>query len=359
MGIKNLNKFLEKNCKEAFENISIEEFQNDWIAIDISIYMYQHMATALSSICNQTNFLTEELDREKVIKLWISKTIDSLMKWVAYKIKPVIVFDGTPCEEKTKILEGRRKEKESKKEKIQTLTKQLKNDPFLFPHSLLLDLKKEVAGLIEFTPEEKLLYFNVIKSLGFPCLQATYEAEQLCSMLCIEGYVKAVHTKDTDVLVYGCPLMIRKFSDYQITDEDGFTTPTLECVRFKSVLEGLKITQQTFIDLCIVSGCDYNVSLKGLGAGKVYKLFTKYNKIEDIPIDLLQKYGDNYGKKIKDKKIDTECLNYSFCRNQFTTVPSESLTNDDLNLQFNQPNSNYSVYTKFYISSLKLYYQSF
>lgn len=361
MGIKNLNKFLEKNCKNVYENISIDEFAGEWIAIDISIYMYQHMATALSGVCNQTNFLIEDVDRQKVIKMWINKTIESLMKWVAYKIKPVIVFDGAPCEEKTKILEGRRLEKDLKREKIRTLTEQLKKDPIMFPHALLLDLKKAVSSLIEFTPEEKALYFNVIQSLGFPCLQATYEAEQLCSMLCIDGYVKAVHTKDTDVLVYECPLMIRKFSEDVVTDEDGFTTPMLECVRIQHVLDELKIKHSAFVDLCIMSGCDYNVSIKKLGPVASFKLLQKYGNIDKIPSEEYQKYGGNT-KSNKDKVfVDIKTLNHDFCRKQFAKLPAESLVDNEYdisNLKLKMPTNDYIMYTKFYLTNLKLYYQT-
>jgi 5'-3' exonuclease len=356
MGIKNLNKFLEKNCKEVFENILIDDFDNQWIAVDISIYMYQHMAVALNTICNQTNFLVEELNREAVIQLWINKTIESLMKWVAYNIKPVIVFDGQPCDEKTTILEGRRKEKDLKREKIKYLKEQLKIDPFLFPHASIIDLKNEIASLIEFSPEEKLLYFNVIKSLGFPCLQSKYEAEQLCSMLCLEGYVKAVHTKDTDVLVYGCPIMIKKFSDEVKTDEYGFTTPLLECVKIEKVLTGLKINHETFTDLCIMSGCDYNISIKRLGPCNAFKYLQKYKKIEDIPVKELQKYG-----KKDNIVIDPKSLNYEFCRNQFKFVESESLIDNDYkldDLKLTPPTHDYIKYTKFYITNLKSYYQN-
>lgn len=338
MGIKNLNKFLEKQVKEAYQDVSIEEFRGERIAIDSGIYMYKHMANALTTVCNQTNFLIEDLDRDIVIRLWINKTVNALCTWLSYNIIPVLIFDGKPCAEKSDTLDARRKEKNLKREKIALLQAQIKLDPFLCPPSLIADLKKELSSLIEFSPEEKLLYKNVLKSLGIPCIQSTTEAEQLCSMMCIEGYVKGVYTLDIDVLVYGCPFMIKDFSENTVKDEFGYTSPMLKCVKIDKILSTLDISQSLFVDLCIMCGCDYNESIKRLGPVKAFKLLKEHGCIENIP-------------------LNTECYKYEFCRNQFKTIKSESLVEEGElnNLNMKNPNNEYIKYTKLHISKLRSY----
>lgn len=338
MGIKNLSKFLTKESKEAFENLPIDALSGQAIAIDVSIYMYKFMANALSTVCNQTNFLVDNLDRDLVLRLWINKTVNALVTWLSYNIKPILVFDGTPCKEKLETLTDRRKIKDDKREKIALLHHQIRNDPFLCHSSLINDYKKELAGLIEFSDDEKSLYKNVLKSLGFPCLQATGEAEQLCSMLCLDGYVCGVYTRDIDVLVYGCPLMIKDFSDDVNIDEHGFTTPLLKCVKMNKVLEELKVNQSFFVDLCIMSGCDYNTSIKNLGPARIFKMLKKYGSIENVP-------------------VDTTSYKYQFCREQFKTVPSESLIKEG-DLEFKDPTNEYYKYTKFHVGKLRSYYQT-
>lgn len=338
MGIKNLSKFLTKESKEAFENLPIDTLSGQAIAIDVSIYMYKFMANALSTVCNQTNFLVDDLDRDLVLRLWINKTVNALVTWLSYNIKPILVFDGTPCKEKLETLTDRRKIKDDKREKIALLHHQIRNDPFMCHSSLINDYKKELSGLIEFSDDEKALYKNVLKSLGFPCLQSVGEAEQLCSMLCIEKYVCGVYTRDIDVLVYGCPLMIKDFSDDVATDEHGFTTPLLKCVKMNKVLEGLKVDQSFFVDLCIMSGCDYNVSIKNLGPARIFKMLKKHGSIENVP-------------------VDTSCYKYQFCREQFKAVSSDSLIKEG-DFEFKTPNNDYYKYTKLHVGKLRSYYQT-
>ncbi|NIO45179.1 MAG: hypothetical protein GTN36_06555, partial [Candidatus Aenigmarchaeota archaeon] len=55
-------------------------------------------------------------------------------------------------------------------------------------------------------PEDKEMIIDILKNLGFPVLKATEEGEKLCSMLCIEGKVDAVYSRDTDVVAMGCPI---------------------------------------------------------------------------------------------------------------------------------------------------------
>lgn len=338
MGIKKIKDFLEKHAKESFQDISIDEFEGQSIAIDISIYMYQHMSSALTTVCNQTNFLVEDVNRELVIKLWINKTLGALYTWMANGIKPLIVFDGKPCDKKSITLDKRRKLKEDKKLKIDLLKAQLKEDPFLCQPSIVMDLKKAVASYISFTSEEKLLYKNAIISSGIPWIQATSEAEQLCSMLCMEGQVKAVYTKDLDVLCYGCPLTITSFSDNIGIDKYGYNVLMLNCVRMNVILNSLDMTQAEFTDLCIMSECDYNTNIKNVGPARAFKLLKKHKTIENIP-------------------MDTSCLCYEFCRNQFKQVDSsELIESSDFNMRLYT--TDYIEYIKNYTHLYKSYYQS-
>ena len=50
----------------------------------------------------------------------------------------------------------------------------------------------------------------------------------------------------------------------------------------EKVLQGLGITYDQFIDLCILLGCDYCGNIKGIGPKKSVELIKQYGSIEEI-----------------------------------------------------------------------------
>merc|ERR1712168_78005 len=48
------------------------------------------------------------------------------------------------------------------------------------------------------------------------------------------------------------------------------------------LLEGLKMTREQFVDMCILLGCDYCDSIKGIGPKKAFEMITEYKSIEKI-----------------------------------------------------------------------------
>jgi len=53
-------------------------------------------------------------------------------------------------------------------------------------------------------------------------------------------------------------------------------------VKLSAVLEGMELTMNEFIDLCILLGCDYCDTIRGIGPVKAYDLIKKHKSIEEI-----------------------------------------------------------------------------
>ena len=128
---------------------------------------------------------------------------------------------------------------------------------------------------------------NLLKQLHIPCLQATGEAEELCSFLCRNCYVDLVYSTDTDNYAHGCPFMMSSLEGNEVT-----------IICLQEILEGLQLTYEEFVDLCIMLKCDYNEKIRNIGIKRAYDLIQRHRKIEGI----------NY---------DTSCLNYLECRQIF------------------------------------------
>jgi flap endonuclease-1 len=56
----------------------------------------------------------------------------------------------------------------------------------------------------------------------------------------------------------------------------------LKKVKLSAVLEGMELTMNEFIDLCILLGCDYCDTIRGIGPVKAYDLIKKHKSIEEI-----------------------------------------------------------------------------
>ena len=87
-------------------------------------------------------------------------------------------------------------------------------------------------------------------------------------------------------------------------------------------------------------GCDYNENIFRVGPAKAFKLLLKHGNIENVP-------------------LDTTCLNYKFCREQFKVLTSKELIDGKLeNLSVVNPNNDYLKYTKQYHYNLISLYKN-
>lgn len=319
MGIKNLNKLLKRESEEGFFTISIKDLKDKRIAIDGNLWMHRNMATTKNKILSKIDlhsYTIEEIENLSYKELNKS-LIKFILEWLNNGITPLFVFDGVHPDEKQETKDKRKKIYETKRDKIKNLMGEIRTE------EMNKELFKLIRGDIHIDQYNKKLLEGTIKYMGVPLIKAKGEAEKLCSMLCIDNKVAAVYSDDTDNLVYGCPLLITRFSknifyEKQSSPLEPLTrVKHLECVRFDKILENLKLTHENFVDLCIMCGCDYNKNMPGYGSIKCFNLIKKFNNINNLPTD----------------KFDTSCLNYSKCRELFSYEPSEFLI--DSNFDFN------------------------
>ena len=318
MGIKGLNPFLKKHCSEIFLEIPISYFSGKRIAIDGENLVRRFMCTAHKQIVNQTDVTSENLDRNKIHRLWISRWKRFLTSFLSNGITPIIIFDGNhPIEKKDTQKERWEKRKEKQKEADEYRIYVQNLDPLERTSKMLGELRKKMSTLSYVSHEDKLLLQNILSIVGVPYLMATGEGEKLCAMLAREGKVDAVYSKDTDLITYGTPLIITDFGNFKYNEKNGRNEEYFQCTMFDGILSSLNISYSTFIDLCIMSKCDYNENIPRLGIGRAYKLLLKHQSIDNLP------------KQYDDKKI---VLNTNFCRKQFSYVHSSNLCTSNINL---------------------------
>jgi len=121
--------------------------------------------------------------------------------------------------------------------------------------------------------------------LGVPVIEAPTEAEAQCASLAKHGHVYATGSEDMDSLTFHTPILLR-----HLTFSEARKMPIKE-IYLEKALEDLKLTMDQFIDLCILLGCDYCDSIKGIGPVKAFDFISKYGSMEEVIKHLdLKKY---------------------------------------------------------------------
>lgn len=282
MGVRNLNRFIQHRCPNASSRVHLRDLSGKRIAVDTSIYMYRYSG---EGALLENMYLMASVFRH-------------------YNIHAVFVFDGPPPPQKTEIIEIRKKKKDQAKKQYDALLKMTKE-------------KKDASGCditttelddIEETMRELKKQFvrlrdcdvstvkELLVSFGFATIDAEGEADALCAKLSIRKRVDACMSDDTDMFVYGCPVVLRNIS---LLNHSVMRYDMVE------ILKTLDLTQQEFKMMCVVSGTDYSqhsATIPKTEGGEISQgfvppdtVFKKLTKFKSLTSKELQKYHDSGG----------------------------------------------------------------
>ena len=127
----------------------------------------------------------------------------------------------------------------------------------------------------------------MLKFMGFPCIEAPCEAEAQCVWMVKQGFADAVASEDYDCLTFGAKIMLAGFKNKK--------EPVKELV-LDQVLEGLNLSMEQFIDMCILCGCDYTSTIRGFGPAKILNYIQEHKTIENV-IEQLKLENSTYKNK--------------------------------------------------------------
>lgn len=261
MGIKSLSQVLGDEAPDSMKEYTMKNFEGRRIAIDASMSMYQFLIAVRPGPDGGT--LTNDVgETTSHLQGMFYRTI----KMLSNGIKPVFVFDGKPPTLKT----GELAKRAARKREAESGLEEAKETGGA--EEALKFAKRSVRVTKEHNEECK----KLLRLMGVPVVEAPCEAEATCAALAKAGKVYATATEDMDALTLGTPILIR-----HLTFSEARKIPIKE-ISLPRVLEGLKLTEDQFIDMCILLGCDYCESIKGIGPKKSFELIQKYKCIEEI-----------------------------------------------------------------------------
>lgn len=266
-------KILKLYIPDSINSITINDLNNKIIGIDGHLIIYQFVI-AMQTIENYPN-------------LHILAILLKAISYLKINIIPVFVFDGKAPKIKNKILNTRKKNKKYALQKLIEIDK----DPTKNIEKIKL-LKRTVT----ISYKQILEIAEILEILGIPCIIAPYEADSQLAYMSKNNIIDYVATEDLDLLPFGSKNIIKNFSKKNMI-----------IINTEKIYE--KLSQLQFIDLCILLGCDYISTIKGIGYNIAWKLINNYNSIDNII--------NNYHKFINGKYKIPSNYNYKNIRNYF------------------------------------------
>eukprot|EP00241_Pyramimonas_parkeae_P019019 CAMPEP_0114292640 /NCGR_PEP_ID=MMETSP0059-20121206/9172_1 /TAXON_ID=36894 /ORGANISM="Pyramimonas parkeae, Strain CCMP726" /LENGTH=386 /DNA_ID=CAMNT_0001414307 /DNA_START=15 /DNA_END=1175 /DNA_ORIENTATION=- len=260
MGIHGLSKLLSDNAPGCVREQKFESYFGRKVAVDASMHIYSFLMVigrlGESTLTNEAGETTSHLQG-----LFYRTT-----RMLEAGMKPVFVFDGKPPELKSKEL-AKRKEGRDKADVDLVAAKETGDDEAL---------EKASKKLVKVTRQHNDECKRLLKLMGVPVIEAPSEAEAQCAALCQAGLVHTVCTEDMDVLTFGTARSVRNLMT------PASQKKTIMEFELAKALEGLELTMDQFIDLCILLGCDYCQTIKGVGPVSALKLIKQHGSLEKV-----------------------------------------------------------------------------
>jgi len=265
MGIKGLTKLLGDHAPGAIKEVELKSLFGRKVAIDASMSIYQFLVAVRQaggdSLTNDAGEVTSHL----------SGLFHRTVRLMEMGIKPVYVFDGAPPEMKSGELKKRSDAKAAAKAAAAKATEEGNAEM----------AEKYTRRVNSVTPAMTADCKVLLRAMGVPVVEAPCEAEAQCAAMAKAGIVYAMASEDMDSLTFGTPLLIRQMwaGARAGADKKGVKPMTFS---LDAALTGLDMTMAQFVDVCILCGCDYTDSIRGIGPTKALALVRKFGDLSAV-----------------------------------------------------------------------------
>jgi flap endonuclease-1 len=252
MGIRGLNTMIKKFSPDAITYNDISKYRNAIVAIDCSILLYKFK--------------------------YASKAENSHLVGIANRIKfymmngilPVFVFDGIPPAAKRNTINKRHDMKEKLYVKLDELKEKIpENDEDSKKISEEIERISSQIIVIKKYHIEQCKEF--LEKSGIPYCTAPSDAEKYCAFLQKNELVNYTVTDDTDAVTFGCQKILKTSINRNIIEIDS-----------SKILLDFDMEFDSFVDYCILSGCDYTDTINQIGPVTSYNLIKKHKTIENV-----------------------------------------------------------------------------
>lgn len=261
MGIHDLSKVISDHAPDAVTEHEMKNYFGRRIAIDASMSLYQFLISIRQA--DGAGVLT---DSNGEATSHIIGMFYRTIRMMANGIKPVFVFDGKPP-----ALKGGELAKRSQRAQEARASAQEAAEA-----GDMETAERMARRTTRVTREQNEDIKRLCRLMGVPVVEAPGEAEAQCAALVKAGLVWATGSEDMDSLTLGSGVLLR-----HLNFAESRKMPILE-IHLDRVLAGLGFTMAQFVDLCILLGCDYCDTIKGIGRVNAVKLMRQHGSLEAL-----------------------------------------------------------------------------
>ncbi|ELA42914.1 uncharacterized protein VICG_00229 [Vittaforma corneae ATCC 50505] len=241
MGIKGLLPILRKILKKTH----IGKYSNRRVGIDGHSWIHRIIPYIAADLyCNNPT--------QKHLDLFMAK----LSGLLDYGITPIFVFDGDFLESKKKTIQERKQLREKYRAEVD----------FFLQRNDVPRARELMKRCVSVTPEILHSILRVLKANNIEFIVSPYEADAQLYFLQRIKYIDYILTEDSDLVVYGATRILYKY--------DGVHVEEYDSARLHLCKD--KYFQENILDICILSGCDYLDSIRGIG------IVTAYEKLKEL-----------------------------------------------------------------------------
>lgn len=258
MGIKGLTRLIEDECPGAVTHTEIKTLFGRKIALDASTALYQFLVAVRQQDGQQLQ--NEAGETTSHLMGFFHRTI----RMVENGIKPAYVFDGKPPQLKSGVLAKRFANKQDAKEEGEE-AKEI---------GTAEDMDRLSRRSVKVTRQHNEECRRLLGLMGIPFVIAPSEAEAQCAELARGGLVYGAGSEDMDTLTFNAPRMLK-----HLTFSEQRKLP-VDVIELPKVLEGLQLSMEQFVEVCMLSGCDYLEPLKKVAGKTALKLIRDHGDME-------------------------------------------------------------------------------
>ncbi|XP_013394291.1 exonuclease 1-like [Lingula anatina] len=245
MGIQGLLPFL----RDVQREVNLKDYKGCTVAVDA--YCWLHKG---AFACAEKLAVGEKTDQ---YVYYCMKFVNAMLSW---DIKPVLVFDGCHLPSKKEVERTRRERRDAYRKKAAQFLREGKKS----------EARQCLERCIDITPQMALELMKACREKGVDCIVAPYEADSQLAYLNKIGVAQIIITEDSDLLLFGCERVLYKLD----VNGNGIMIEK-ERLGEAASLKNSFCTFEKFRHMCILSGCDYLPSLRGIGLGNAAKIIKK------------------------------------------------------------------------------------
>lgn len=238
------------------QTTSLEELSGLKCGVDTYSWIHKGVFSCAMDIC---------LGKPTTAYITYCNNLLSLL--LAHNITPVLVFDGARLTAKQDTETERETKRQIGLAQAQQYLREGREREAHQAFSKAVDVTAEMARQV-------LLSF---KRRGVQCIVAPYESDAQLARLAMDGLVNFVISEDSDLLAFGCNRVLYKLDRHTAKGEMIDLFNLNKCVN-----EIQFFTREMFLDFCVLAGCDYLNSVRGVGVKRAMQLVSKYKTTRRI-----------------------------------------------------------------------------